>query len=329
MYKIIGGDQKEYGPVSFAEICQWILEGRANGQTLAKGEGDADWKPLAAFTEFAQTLAARAQTPPAMSAPPALGLPANLMERDYDLSIGNCISRGCELLKNNFGVVFGGTALFFVIQVAISLLGSIPIVGLVISLASFVIAGPFMGGLYYFFLRNIRGRGAIEDIFAGFRMNFVQLMLGYIVSMVISILLALPGIGIIFFSIFAAILRQQPPTAGQFVGAGLGALVSLIPMIYLAVSWLFSLPLIIDKQMDFWRAMETSRKVVGRHWWTVFALLIVTGLINLGGMLVCCIGLLFTMPIALGAITYAYEDIFCAPAAPATGSADRLGLPGV
>jgi len=326
MYKIIGGDQKEYGPVSFAEMCQWILEGRANGQTRAKGEGDADWRPLAAFPEFAQTLAGREQAPPGVSAPPEPGLPANLMERDYDLGIGNCISRGCDLLKNNFGVVFGGTALFVVIQLAISLLGSIPIVGLVISLASFVIGGPLMGGLYYFFLGNIRGRGAIEDIFAGFRMSFVQLMLGYIVSMVITILLALPGIVIIFFSIFSAILRQQPPTAGQILGAALGVLVCLIPMTYLGVSWLFSLPLIIDKQMDFWRAMETSRKVVGRHWWTVFALLIVTGLINLGGMLACCIGLLFTMPIALGAIMYAYEDIFCAPAAPATGSTDSLGL---
>lgn len=326
MYKIIGGDQKEYGPVSFAEICQWILEGRANGQTLAKGEGDADWKPLAAFAEFAQTLAGRAQAPPAMSASPDPGLPDNLMTRDYELNIGRCISQGFELLKNNFGVVFGGTALFFLIQVAISLLASIPIVGIVISLASFVIGGPLMGGLYYFFLRNIRGRGAIEDIFAGFRMSFVQLMLGYVVSMVISILLALPGIVIVFFAIFAAILRQQQPTAGQFVSAGLGALVSMIPMIYLGVSWLFSLPLIIDKQMDFWRAMDTSRKVVGRHWWTVFALLIVTCLINLGGILACCIGVLFTLPVSFGAIMYAYEDIFCAQAAPATGSADGLGL---
>jgi uncharacterized membrane protein len=326
MYKIIGGDQKEYGPVSFAEICQWIREGRANGQTLARGEGETSWRPLSAFSEFTEALGP-AQVAPPPGAPTSAPFPtANILDNDYQLNIGLCVSRGWELLKSNFGVVFGGTTLFLVIQIAISALANIPILGILISLASIVIAGPLMGGLYYFFLRNIRGRGAIEDIFAGFRMGFVQLMLGYIVTMVISALLAAPGILIVFFSILAAIFRQEQPTPAQFVGAGLGVVLSLIPLIYLGVSWMFSFALIIDKQMDFWRAMETSRKMVGKHWWTVFGFLFVTGLINLAGFIACCVGVLFTMPITFGAIMYAYEDIFCAPAASATGSADGLGM---
>ena len=53
MYKIIGADQKEYGPVSADEMRRWIAEGRVNAQTLIQGEGQADWRPLSTFAEFA------------------------------------------------------------------------------------------------------------------------------------------------------------------------------------------------------------------------------------------------------------------------------------
>lgn len=71
MYKIVGADQKEYGPVDADQIKAWITEGRANGQTVARFE-DGPWKPLRAFPEFAADLAA---APPALAtgAPPPTG----------------------------------------------------------------------------------------------------------------------------------------------------------------------------------------------------------------------------------------------------------------
>jgi hypothetical protein len=53
MYKIIGADQKQYGPVSADELRQWIAEGRVNAQTLIQAEGQTDWRPLSTFPEFA------------------------------------------------------------------------------------------------------------------------------------------------------------------------------------------------------------------------------------------------------------------------------------
>ena len=53
MYKIIGADQKQYGPVSADEMRQWIKEGRVNAQTLVQMEGQTDWRPLSSFPEFA------------------------------------------------------------------------------------------------------------------------------------------------------------------------------------------------------------------------------------------------------------------------------------
>ena len=53
MYKIIGADQKEYGPVSVDELRRWLVEGRINAQTLIQVEGQTDWRPLSSFPEFA------------------------------------------------------------------------------------------------------------------------------------------------------------------------------------------------------------------------------------------------------------------------------------
>ena len=63
MYKLIGADQKEYGPVSADEVRAWIAEGRANGQTLARLEG-GPWKPLSTFPEFVGSLGATPQPAP-------------------------------------------------------------------------------------------------------------------------------------------------------------------------------------------------------------------------------------------------------------------------
>lgn len=58
MYKILGSDQKEYGPVSADALRQWIADRRVNAQTLIKPEGAADWTPLARFPEFSAGLGA-------------------------------------------------------------------------------------------------------------------------------------------------------------------------------------------------------------------------------------------------------------------------------
>jgi prepilin-type processing-associated H-X9-DG protein len=73
MYRILGADGKEYGPVTAEVLRQWISQGRANAQTKIKPEGAADWQPLASVPEFEALLsAAPGAAPPAPSpAPPA------------------------------------------------------------------------------------------------------------------------------------------------------------------------------------------------------------------------------------------------------------------
>jgi len=64
MYRIIGADGREYGPVSTEQLRQWISEGRVNHQTRVQAEGSTDWKTLADFPELS------ANVPPPLSPPP-------------------------------------------------------------------------------------------------------------------------------------------------------------------------------------------------------------------------------------------------------------------
>jgi uncharacterized membrane protein len=98
----------------------------------------------------------------------------------------------------------------------------------------------------------------------------------------------------------------------------LGFLLCIIPGIYLLVAWTFALVLVADRKLDFWPAMELSRSVVTLRWWQLFALLLVNFLLMTAGFLACIIGSFITFPITVGAIAYAYEDIFGARPATAT-----------
>ena len=64
MYKVLGIDQKEYGPVSAEVVLRWLKEGRANASTKVQAEGATEWKSLAEFPEFAGAVAWGRRPPP-------------------------------------------------------------------------------------------------------------------------------------------------------------------------------------------------------------------------------------------------------------------------
>ena len=89
----------------------------------------------------------------------------------------------------------------------------------------------------------------------------------------------------------------------------LGTLALILPGIYLAVAYTFAIPFIVFAKMEFWDGMEISRKLITRNWWSIFGLLILLFLINILGVLLFFIGILFTIPITYCAIYAAFEDI--------------------
>jgi hypothetical protein len=279
MYRIIGADGRQYGPATADQIREWIAAGRADGQTLAQAEGTAEWKPLSTFPEFTAAFPPKA-VPPLASVPPVV--------RVDPVALAN------DILRRGYAVDIGGSlsrAWKMLTGDFWPIIGTSALILLILGVTNFVglgllLTGPLIGGLDWYFLKRIRGQKVeVNDAFAGFTLAFVQLLL---VSLVSGLLI------------------------------GLGLLCCLVPGIYLAVAWCLAIPLAIDKRIAFWDAMEVSRKVVTRRWWSFLGLLLVYGLVNLGGILLCCVGFFITSPLTTLATMYVYEDIFGAP--PATTS---------
>jgi uncharacterized membrane protein len=323
-YKVIGGDLKQYGPVSAEDLRKWIADGRLNAMSLVQVHGDIEWKQLSTLPEFADAFTGK---PATLSPPLPMEFPTDWLERDYELDIGDCISRSWKLVKSNFGLLFVGSFIYMLIEGAIGGCGRIPFIGPLFSIVNLLIAGPLMGGVFYIFIQAIRGQPAmVGDVFAGFRLAFAQLFLGYLIPALLAGLCMIPFVVVLALKLIPVVghLHYTSPDNAEIqnlmpaIKAGLLTclpvlFICLIPMVYLQISWLFVLPLIIDKQMGFWSAMKTSWKKVNKHWWHVFGLIVLIGLINIGGFLLCCVGILFTLPIGFGALMYAYETI-CSPA---------------
>ena len=240
MYRIIGGDQRPYGPVSSDEIRKWIAEGRLSQQSLAIPEGGQEWKPLGTFPEFQSAFTTQRASigPPTVpgQAPDSAAYVAEILSRQPQVDIGYCLSQSWRLLTSNFGVLFGAACVAWVL----SLIQFIPLAGILY----WLLKGVVDGGLYLVFLQKIRNEPArVGDVFNGFKLAFAQLLLTGLLTTLLS---SLATVCCLF-----------------------------LPGIYLWVAWIFSVPLVADKRLEFWSAMELSRKVVTRVWFPLLGLLLV------------------------------------------------------
>jgi len=144
MYKIIGGDGKEYGPVAAEQLRQWIAEGRANARTSARLEGTSEWKPLAQFPEFS---AAFGSQPPPLLVPGPISIAPTpktnsmaLMSLVFGILSVTCGMCCYGIPFNILGIVFSLIALGQIRDNPLSQQGKgIAIAGLVLSLLSLVL----------------------------------------------------------------------------------------------------------------------------------------------------------------------------------------------
>lgn len=202
----------------------------------------------------------------------------DLENRDYTVKIGQYFGRGWEIFK----------------QYALPFIGFMLVVGVIGAVASKLpyplglnedrqggivnaLLSPALGaGFYIVAFKIAKGRTAsFSDFFQGFN-RYLPI---FLVSLVSSLLI---GVGTVFL---------------------------ILPGVYLAVAYLFALPFVLDKHLDFWPAMETSRKLITKQWFGFFGLIILIVLLNIAGALALGIGLFVTAPWSTCTIAAAYEDI--------------------
>jgi hypothetical protein len=260
-----------------------------------------------------------------------------IVARDYSLDIMDCFSRGWALYKENFGTMFVTFLLFIVLVFAVGLITQVALMVAGVNhlpmtkqlyfrpiyiIFSSLVAGPALGGLFYVFLSLLRGQSASAgELFTGFN-SFQDLFLSRLITGFIG--------GVCMFPYTMAVAKKLAPMLEQiqqnpnsmnphdffptFISGYTSALplllIGLVPATYFFVSLYFTAPLIIDKQMGLWTAMCTGWKMVHKHWFHVFGLIVLASLLNIPGFCVCIVGVLFTAPLGLAAVCYAYEDIF-------------------
>ena len=85
MYKILGSDGNEYGPVSAEQVKKWIAENRVEKKTPVIPEGASDWVFLESLPEFAADFGRPASGPPPLPHA-ATALPRTAPKSDEVLS---------------------------------------------------------------------------------------------------------------------------------------------------------------------------------------------------------------------------------------------------
>ncbi len=158
-YIIIGGDGKEYGPISSADIRQWVVEGspqracRRRKKATMPNFGPSKNSPNSPTSGLAAPVHHFGPLPS-----------ASQMGEDYELDIGGCISRGWELTKTNFGTLFVCILVFGGIKIALSSVINFTLVtsltkmfpsaavtvalGFLLAALNAPVMGPLLGGIY-------------------------------------------------------------------------------------------------------------------------------------------------------------------------------------
>ena len=187
------------------------------------------------------------------------------------LPLGDYVKTGWGLFKQYPGGFVGFCLLYLLIQAT---LHSIPYVGAV---AAFVVSTPLLMGNFIVSAKLLHGHPPeFRDFFTGFQYLLPLLLLSLV--------------------------------AGVFIA--IGTMLLVIPGVYLAVAYMFASYLVVDRGLDFWPAIELSRRTVNPRWFSYFAFVLLVVLLNLAGAVALGVGLLVTIPLSFCAVTAAYADLF-------------------
>jgi len=195
--------------------------------------------------------------------------------RDYDFDIIEMVKTGWERINGVKTQFIAGFAIYIAAAIVVQL-----ILGLVfpqgttespnllnqqiVGILSYPVLMPIMAGIMMMAIQQYRGETIdFKSVFNYFH---------------ITGKLALAGVIIYVFTI-------------------IGFFLLILPGIYVSVAYAFTVPLIVDKNMDVWEAMELSRKTVTKHWFKVAGLMGLLSIIIFISAIPIGIGLVWTIPL--------------------------------
>lgn len=200
-----------------------------------------------------------------------------LRAKGYDFDIINILERGFGLFLKQPVLSMAYTLLILSVQFLFALY-----LREVTLLYSLLLAPPLFSGFYFVANKISQGQEVVyTDFFKGFG----------VAKVVISIWLI-----------------------GQILTA-LGFVFLVIPGIYLAVAYSFSVLMAIFGGFDFWTALEESRKLITVQWLKFFLFSLILLVLNVLGFLMLGLGALVSLPITFYSTYILFEDltkdVFC------------------
>lgn len=225
--------------------------------------------------------------------------------------VGDQLSKGFEIFKAEMGNCIAATVIYLLVPGAINF-----VIGLVFSGAAAAIAGadPVLSNLiqqssnipaffiqvffdagYTLFLLNLIRRRTVSvgDVFAG-GPYFLSLALN---RFVLFLATAIPLIPAAIPLILLAVSNPQDPTGYVIAMIVLGIIGAVVSIAIYTVVWPH-VWVIVDRNPGGLKPLQSSVHLTGGHRLEIVLMGLLYWLLTVAGMLACCIGVFFTVPIA-------------------------------
>jgi len=236
------------------------------------------------------------------------------LSRGYDFSIGEVLHEAWEKINGCKGSIIGagliayGLMLLvgFVFGLVIGILAALTkspellfVFNLLVNIVSTVLVYPLFAGV---FLIGIRRAGNYPV-----RFNMVFACLNQAVPLLLTALLMNLVIYVPIGLLLGLVYLIGGFSGGLFVLAGLLATVYAT---YIGISYSLALPLVFERGLSPWQALETSRKAISQRWFKVFALMLLVWLLMTLSAIPLMIGLIWTIPLMIVVFGVLYRTIF-------------------
>lgn len=239
----------------------------------------------------------------------------SIINEGYDFRFGEYISQGFEMLQKQLGNFILFALIYFFISAVVDI---IPLqIGSILS--NIVIAPIATAGIYIAAHRLHRGEHIeLSHFFQGID-KVGPLVLVTLVGTVITLVSMAPFFAVIdlqglynwYQEIIAnpEVFQEDPDYFFEMPTIPIWAYLLLLPALYFSVAYSFSILFVVFYDMDFWPALESSRKLITKKWFTFFGFSLVMALFMALGLAICCVGLLAALPLMHICYYLAFADI--------------------
>jgi uncharacterized membrane protein len=229
--------------------------------------------------------------------------PDNIQFRTGVIKPVECLKEGWALIKDQYWLFLG------IVFVGIFVGGAVPL----------VLIGPMMVGIYLCFLRRMRGESVeFGTLFKGFDC-FAQSLIAALIQAIPMVIVIVPMYILMFafmmFSMPRGGGRMDPDESGRFAFTFLGFYVLfivaiLIVAIVVTLFFLFTFPLIADKNLSGVDAVKLSIKAARANLGGIFGLVLLNFGLGILGVFCCYVGAFFFMPVGFASYAVAYRRVF-------------------